>query len=155
MPQLTKEQIERIVNLDEPCPRSHANLTLIRQIQFCQKMIAQEVAVCDPNAVVRTEQVARDAKGQIVYEKDGSPKIVAQTVLKRDRAGNEWRAKLVECQDSLRRWLLKSNAEHARDSEDLHRALKGEFGDRPSPDDRAAVNEFKRQFQAQHGHYQV
>lgn len=155
MSALTKEQIERIVNLAEPCPRSHSNLTLIRQIQFCQRMIAQEVALCDPNAVVRVEQVARNANGEIVYEKDGSPKITAQTVLKRDRAGEHWREQLVKSQDALRRWLQKSNAEHARDSEDLHRAIKGEFGDRPSPDDRAAVNDFMRRYQIEHGHYTV
>lgn len=153
MSALPSETIAKIVAREIPAPREYRSLTHERQIDFCVRSIAQEVALCDPNAVVRTEQVARDAKGQVVYEKDGSPKIVAQTVLKRDEAGAHWKKMLADVRASYARRLAKSNAEHARDGEDLQRAIKGEFGDRPSPDDRAAVNDFVRQFQAQHGHY--
>jgi hypothetical protein len=149
---LPAAQIEAIVFRREPAPQSHRDLSTERQIDFCLRQIAQEVSLCDPHAVVRTEQAARDSNGAIVFNADGSPKVVAQTVLKRDVAGAHWKAQLAQVQASYRRRLQKSNADHARDAEELQRAIAGEFGT-----DRTGltheISDFAAEFQRKHGHF--
>lgn len=150
---LSKETIERIVSLDEPCPRSHSNLTLIRQIQFCQRMIAQEKALVDPMKVVEVDEVVM-LDGVPKLGKDGFPVSEKRKRYARDLAGEQWRKQLADSQNALRRWLQKDNQAHARDSEDLQRAITERFGDAKARAGLSAqVSAFAREYQREHGHF--
>ncbi|HEU4583647.1 MAG TPA: hypothetical protein VFS67_35555 [Polyangiaceae bacterium] len=153
---LPTADVAKVLDRAIPAPQSHRSLSYEKQIDFCLRAIAQEVALCDPHAVVRTEQVARDGAGAPIFEPDGvTPKAVASTVLRSSVVGAHWKAQLASVRAAYARRLQKSNAEHAQDAEDLQRAIAREFGE---PKDRAGlhaeVQAYAREYQREHGHFQ-
>jgi len=150
MSALTKDQIEDIVHFRAPQPRSHASLTLSRQVQYLERAIAQ-AQVLAGDAVERVEEVARDSKGRPVLDEDGTPKIVEIRKFKRDTCAKQERAMLDRVRNDWRAWLAIDNKTRSERNEEVQRAIRGTFGDKPSPDDRAEIDAFARRFRAEKG----
>lgn len=97
--------IERIVNLQELAPREYRHLTYEAQLKHCDREVLREQSLCGPYEVVRVEEVARGKDGEVLLDKDGSPKIVERKVLKRDVAGANQKAMKARVQAEYRAWL--------------------------------------------------
>lgn len=136
MSKLDPEQIERIVNGQEPAPQSHRNLTKERQLAYASRSLAEATSKIEPWETVEIDQPRRDKHGNFVM-RDGLPEIDRVRVSKRAVVSKPFIEQLEQLKASYRTLLSKSNEDRATEDYELQCAIEREFG---KPNDRAGLH---------------
>lgn len=151
---LTPAEIDAIATGKQEGKAPFRHLTFERQLKFMRRELDNAVARIPEWETAEIDKPRRDAAGQ--YEIDrttGLVEIDRVRVSKRSVVARPYVEQINRLQDEYRAWLRVTPEERERRQDELQKALKNHFGDKPGHglDEAQERTQFARAYQIEKG----
>lgn len=150
----TEAEITEIVTGKREGKAPYRHLTLERQLKFMRRELDNAVARIPEWETAEIDKPRRDAAGQYEIDpKTGLVEIDRVRVSKRSVVARPYVEQINRLQDEYRAFLRVTPDERERRQDELQKALKNAFGDKPAHglDESRERSDFARAYQIQKG----